>query len=68
MHRLIPRSELHIYHGGHLDLITHPKPMATIVEAFLDGQTEAPDSTAGTAAVRHGKRRKPWQVTRRERG
>lgn len=77
MHRLIPRSELHIYHGGHLDLITHPKPMATIVEAFLDSQTEppdstadgaAPDSTADGAAARHGKRRKARRETRRERG
>jgi pimeloyl-ACP methyl ester carboxylesterase len=23
MHRLMPRSELHIYHGGHLDLVLH---------------------------------------------
>ncbi len=49
MHRLIPRSELHIYHGGHLDLITHPKPMATIVEAFLNTQAEAPGSTGDGA-------------------
>ena len=68
MHRLIPRSELHIYHGGHLDLITHPKPMATIVEAFLDSQTEAPDNTVDGVAARPGKRRKAWRQTRRERG
>ena len=66
MHRLIPRSELHIYHGGHLDLITHPKPMATIVEAFLDAQAEAPDSTGDGAPARGGKWRKGQPQTRRE--
>jgi pimeloyl-ACP methyl ester carboxylesterase len=35
MHRLIPRSELHIYHGGHLELATGAERMAPIVEAFL---------------------------------
>jgi hypothetical protein len=68
MHQLIPRSELHIYHGGHLDLITHPKPMAAIVEAFLNTQTEAPDSTADGAPAKHGKRSKADREGRRERG
>jgi poly(3-hydroxyalkanoate) depolymerase len=35
MHRLMPRSELHIYHGGHLDLVLQAEPMAAAVEAFL---------------------------------
>ena len=35
MHRLIPRSQLHIYHGGHLELATGAERMAPIVEAFL---------------------------------
>jgi len=39
MHRLIPRSELHIYHGGHLDLATDAKSLAPVVEAFLTAQT-----------------------------
>jgi len=68
MHRLIPRSELHIYHGGHLDLITHPKPMATIVEAFLNTQTQDPDSTGDGAPARYGKWRKALHRTQRERG
>ena len=51
MHRLIPHSELHIYHGGHLDLITHPKPMASIVEAFLNAPAETPGSTTGGPAA-----------------
>jgi poly(3-hydroxyalkanoate) depolymerase len=39
MHRLIPRSELTIYHGGHLDLVTQAGRLAPIVEAFLTGET-----------------------------
>ena len=36
-HQLVhdPRSNLHIYHGGHLDLVLKAEPMAAIVEAFL---------------------------------
>ena len=36
MHWLIPRSELHIYHGGHLELATDAERIAPVVEAFLD--------------------------------
>jgi poly(3-hydroxyalkanoate) depolymerase len=39
MHRLIPRSQLHIYHGGHLDLATDAQSLAPVVEAFLTAQT-----------------------------
>ncbi len=71
MHRLIPRSELHIYHGGHLDLITHPQPMATIIEAFLNADTGAPGSTASGAPARPGRwgkaRRKLWRERARTR-
>lgn len=35
MHMLIPRSKLHIYHGGHLGLLTHAKELAPIVKRFL---------------------------------
>jgi poly(3-hydroxyalkanoate) depolymerase len=35
MHRLIPRSDLHVYHGGHLELAAHPERIAPVVEAFL---------------------------------
>ena len=42
MHRLIPRSELHIYHGGHLDLATDAEHLAPVVEAFLTAETETP--------------------------
>ena len=36
MHRLISSSELHVYHGGHLDLVSEPVRMAAVIEAFLD--------------------------------
>lgn len=35
MHRLIPDSRLHIYHGGHLALVTEAVTLAPVVEAFL---------------------------------
>ncbi len=44
MHWLIPRSELHVYQGGHLELAAHPERIAPAVEAFLDaGRTTLPD-------------------------
>ena len=36
MHWLIPRSRLHIYDGGHLELAADPERLANAVEAFLD--------------------------------
>src|SRR6202046_2220013 len=36
MHRLIPRSELHVYRGGHLELAADSARLASVVEAFLD--------------------------------
>jgi poly(3-hydroxyalkanoate) depolymerase len=36
MHRLIPGSKLHIYHGGHLELAADPERIAPVVETFLD--------------------------------
>ena len=42
MHRLMPRSELHIYHGGHLDLVLEAERMAATVEAFLTAANESP--------------------------
>ncbi len=35
MHRLIPRSKLHVYHGGHLELAADPERLASAVEGFL---------------------------------
>lgn len=36
MSRLIPRSRLHMYSGGHLALITEAPPLAAVIEDFLD--------------------------------
>jgi poly(3-hydroxyalkanoate) depolymerase len=36
MHRLIPHSELHVYHGGHLELAADAGSLAATVQAFLD--------------------------------
>ena len=38
MHRLMPRSELHIYHGGHLELAADAERLAPIVESFLTAE------------------------------
>jgi len=58
MHRLIPRSELTVYHGGHLDLVSDPERMATIVEAFLTAGTgSAARSADGPPAIHRGRRR-----------
>ena len=35
MKRLIPRSQLHVYHGGHLGLVTEAAELAPVVDAFL---------------------------------
>jgi pimeloyl-ACP methyl ester carboxylesterase len=35
MHRLIPRSRLHVFHGGHLGLVTEADELAPVVSEFL---------------------------------
>jgi poly(3-hydroxyalkanoate) depolymerase len=37
MHRLIPDSRLHVYHGGHLGLVTEAAELAPVVDEFLTG-------------------------------
>jgi pimeloyl-ACP methyl ester carboxylesterase len=55
MHLLLTRSELTVYHGGHLDLAFEPERMAPIVEAFLDAETiSAADSTGAARDVLGG--------------
>jgi len=46
MDRLIPRSQLHVYQGGHLELAADAERIAPVVEAFL-GQEGADDVTGG---------------------
>jgi predicted PurR-regulated permease PerM len=41
MHRLIPDSQLHVYHGGHLELGIGAERLAPVVEAFLDAYPTA---------------------------
>jgi pimeloyl-ACP methyl ester carboxylesterase len=35
MHRLIPNSKLHVYRGGHLDVVTESDFLGPVVEGFL---------------------------------
>jgi poly(3-hydroxyalkanoate) depolymerase len=46
MRRLIPRSRLHIYRGGHLELAAGAERIAPVVEAFLDADLTTPESQA----------------------
>ena len=36
MNALLPHSQLHLHHGGHLDLVTQPELFGPIIDAFLD--------------------------------
>jgi poly(3-hydroxyalkanoate) depolymerase len=38
---LIPHAQLHIYHGGHLGILTEADELAPIIDAFLDGHRPA---------------------------
>jgi poly(3-hydroxyalkanoate) depolymerase len=44
MHRLIPRSKLHVYQGGHLELAVDTERLASAVEAFLNADATAEGS------------------------
>ncbi len=46
MHRLIPRSELHIYHGGHLELVADAERIAPVVDEFLEADLATPETQA----------------------
>jgi poly(3-hydroxyalkanoate) depolymerase len=35
MHRLIPDSQLHVFHGGHLGLVTEAPQLAPVIDKFL---------------------------------
>ncbi len=38
--RLVPRSQLHVYRGGHLAILTESDELAPIIESFLSERTE----------------------------
>ena len=40
--RLIPDARLHVYHGGHLGILTESAELAPVIEQFLDERTETP--------------------------
>jgi poly(3-hydroxyalkanoate) depolymerase len=44
MNWLIPHSQLHIYHGGHLELAADPGRLAASVQAFLDADLTEEES------------------------
>lgn len=59
---LIPHSRLHIYHGGHLGLVTEAAELAPVIDGFLAAAGPAVASHppgAGSAAPRRPPRRNP---------
>jgi pimeloyl-ACP methyl ester carboxylesterase len=49
MHRLIPHSQLHVFRGGHLGLLTEAPQLAPVVNQFLAG----PDRGARNTGARN---------------
>lgn len=45
MHRLIPNSTLHVFHGGHLGLVTEAAEVAPVISQFLIAPEPASPST-----------------------
>ena len=46
MRRLLPDAELHVYHGGHLGLLTDAARLAPVVDRFLRAGHQAARATA----------------------
>jgi pimeloyl-ACP methyl ester carboxylesterase len=40
LHALIPRSRLHVYHGGHVGLVTEAAEHAPVIARFLGDEDE----------------------------
>jgi poly(3-hydroxyalkanoate) depolymerase len=53
---LIPRSQLHVYHGGHLGLITEAAELAPVVGRFLAAERPAGARDGRSRAARNGER------------
>jgi hypothetical protein len=51
MHRLIPHSQLHIYHGGHLELAADTECLASAIEVFLNADLTAGDERASRESL-----------------
>jgi poly(3-hydroxyalkanoate) depolymerase len=45
---LLPKAELHIFHDGHLGLVTSADEIAPLVENFLDGASDTQTPVGGT--------------------
>jgi hypothetical protein len=45
MHQLIPHSKLHIYHGGHLGLLTHAPELTVLIQEFLSAEVNTHNSS-----------------------
>ncbi len=55
MHSLIPRSQLHIYHGGHVGLVTEAAELAPVVARFLAAEVPAAAPGSGGRAAHNSK-------------
>jgi poly(3-hydroxyalkanoate) depolymerase len=40
--RLVPHAELHVYHGGHLGVLTESDELAPVIESFLTSLSDTP--------------------------
>ena len=54
MHSLIPRSQLHVYHGGHLGLVTEAAELAPVVGQFLTADLPGGARDGRSAAAQDG--------------
>jgi poly(3-hydroxyalkanoate) depolymerase len=54
MHSLIPRSQLHVYHGGHLSLATEAAELAPVVDRFLAADVPGDARDGRSRAARSG--------------
>ncbi len=53
---LIPHSQLHIYHGGHLGILTEAGELAPVIDAFLDGPSLSRTSPPGHSPKEENRR------------
>jgi len=51
MARLIPNARLHLYHGGHIAMITEPDLLAPVIEEFLDDRADDPAGSRSNGSV-----------------
>ena len=50
MSRLLPRATMHLYAGGHVDLVTNAAAFAPVIESFRNGECTSSGSTRSPAA------------------